>query len=389
MVLPHSIKQPMMRSFFLPTGYGQPSTYKLGELPKPAVSNPDDVLIKVHAASLNPIDMRYAEGTMKWILPAQEFPSKLGYDASGVIEEVGADAAGEGWKAGDEVFVRLPHEHRGSLSEYALTTSYYIARKPSNLSHVEAASLPLVSTTAFQALDKNEGGRAALKDKRVLVTGGSMAAAALALSFIEDLFLLTHFFMIVGGAGSIGVQLAKAYGAKEVLTTVSRAKMVRAKELFGGVVDTYIDYKTTDPATAIEARSLDFVLDTAGGNISPLFPLVKENHRFISIAAMPSGDSLKAQSSATPWYIVAVMNLNARFKTDGPAKSAGVEYEYHRLKPNGKDLSEVAQLVEEGKVKPVIGDVFEFTEEGCRNAAELVMGNGSRKGGKVVIKVID
>ncbi|KAK6349415.1 hypothetical protein TWF696_005700 [Orbilia brochopaga] len=355
----------MMRSFFLPTGYGRPSTYKLGELPKPAVSNPDDVLIKVHAASLNPIDMRYAEGTMKYILPAQEFPSKLGYDASGVIEEVGADAANGGWKAGDEVFVRLPHEHRGSLSEYALTTSYYIAKKPSNLSHVEAASLPLVSTTVFQALDKIEGGRAALKDKRVLVTGG------------------------MGGAGSVGVQLAKAYGAKEVLTTVSASKMARAKQLFDGIVDTFIDYKTTPPATAIEPRSLDFVLDTAGGSVAPLFPLVKTDHRFISIAAMPSGDSLRAQTPSTPWYIVAALNLNARFRTDGPAKSAGVQYEYHRLQPNGKDLGEVSRLVEEGKIKPVLGDVFAFTEEGCRDAAELVMGNGSRNGGKVVIKVVD
>ncbi|KAF3915513.1 Zeta-crystallin [Orbilia brochopaga] len=355
----------MMRSFFLPTGYGRPSTYKLGEQPKPTVSNPDEVLIKVHAASLNPIDMRYAEGTMKFIIRDEVFPSKLGYDASGVIEEVGADAAGEGWAVGDEVFVRLPHENRGSLSEYAVTITYYIAKKPRNLSHAEAASLPLVSTTVFQALDQIDGGRAALKDKRVLVTGG------------------------MGGAGSVGVQLAKAYGASEVLTTVSTSKMARAKELFDGIVDTFIDYKTTDPATAIQPRSLDFILDTAGGSIAPLFPLLKENHRFISIAAMPSGDSMRAQAPSTAWFVVAALNLNSRFRIDGPAKKANVQYEYHRLKPNGKDLSEVAQLVEEGKVKPVLGDVFEFTEEGCRQAAELVMGNGSRNGGKVVIKIVD
>ncbi|KAF3926101.1 Zeta-crystallin [Dactylellina cionopaga] len=354
-----------MRSFYLPTGYGQPSTYKLGELPTPTVSKPDHVLIKVHAASLNPIDMRYAEGTMKLLLPTQEFPSKLGYDASGVIDSLGDDAKSQGWNAGDEVFVRLPHEDRGSLSEYALTTAYYIAKKPQGLSHAEAASLPLVSTTAFQAIDRIEGGREGLKDKTVLVTAG------------------------MGGAGSIGVQMVKAFGAKEVITTVSGAKLERAKGLFDGIVDRFIDYKAEDPATAIPPRSLDFVLDTAGGSVAPLFPLLKENHRFVSIAAMPSGTDLKDSMPATPWYVVMAMNLNARFKTSGPAKTAGVVYEYHRLSPNGRDLGLVGKMVDEGHVKPVLGDVFSFDEEGCRKAAELVMGNGSKAGGKVVIKIVD
>ncbi|EGX42945.1 hypothetical protein AOL_s00215g894 [Orbilia oligospora ATCC 24927] len=353
-----------MRSFFLPAGYGKPSTYKLGELPKPAVSTPDNVLIKVHAASLNPIDMRYAEGTMKPMLPAQEFPSKIGYDASGVIEQVGDEAKNQGWNVGDEVFVRLPHEHRGSLSEYALTTSSYVARKPKNISHVEAASLPLVSMTAYQALGRIEGGREGLKDKNVLVTAG------------------------MGGAGSIGIQIAKAFGAR-VTTTMSGSKMARAKELLPGVVDQYIDYKNEDPAQVIKPRSLDFIFDTAGGNVSSLFPLLKEKHKMISIAAMPNGDGMRSHFPDTPWYVSSGLDLYAWWRTTGPAEKRGVEYDYHWLKPNGEDLAAVGKLVEEGKVKPVVGEVHKFDQAGCRQAAEVVMGRGSSNGGKVVIKIVE
>ncbi|EPS35246.1 hypothetical protein H072_11439 [Dactylellina haptotyla CBS 200.50] len=353
-----------MRSFYLP-GFGKPSTYKLGALPKPTVSQPDHILIKVYAASLNPIDMRYAEGTMKLMMPTQEFPSKLGYDTSGVIEDLGEAAKTDGWKVGDEVFVRLPHEHRGSLSEYALTTTYYIARKPANISHVEAASLPLVSMTAYQAMGRFEGGREALQGKTVLVTAG------------------------MGGAGSIGVQLMKAFGAKEVITTISGSKIPRAKELFGNVVDRYIDYKTEDPAKAIEPRSLDFILDTAGGTIYPLFHLLKEQHRFVSIAAIPSGSDMKNMMPDTPWYVSFALNMNSRWKITGPASKENIIYEYHRLSPNGADLSAVAKLVEAGQVKAVVGDVFDFDEAGCIKAAELVQGNGSPKGGKVVIKIAE
>ncbi|KAK6506618.1 hypothetical protein TWF481_005075 [Arthrobotrys musiformis] len=353
-----------MRSFFLPTGYGKPSTYKLGQLPKPAVSAPDNVLIKVHAASLNPIDMRYAEGTMKLMFPPQEFPSKIGYDASGVIEEVGETARGEGWNVGDEVFVRLPHEHRGSLSEYALTTSYYVARKPKNISHVEAASLPLVSMTAYQALGRIEGGREGLKDKDVLVTAG------------------------MGGAGSIGIQIAKAFGA-QVTTTMSGSKMARAKDMFPGIVDRYIDYKTEDPSQVIKPRSLDFIFDTAGGNVSSLFPLLKENHKMVSIAAMPDGEGMRSHFPGTPWYVSSGLDLYAWWRTSGPAGKKDVGYEYHWLNPNGADLKSVGELVEGGKVKPVVGEVFGFDEEGCRKAAEIVMGRGSANGGKVVIKIVE
>ncbi|KAK6535054.1 hypothetical protein TWF281_006352 [Arthrobotrys megalospora] len=353
-----------MRSFFLPTGFGKPSTYTLGDLPKPTVSTPDNILIKVHAASLNPIDMRYAEGTMKLMFPPQEFPSKIGYDASGVIAELGDEAKGKGWKVGDEVFVRLPHENRGSLSEYALTTSFYVARKPKNISHVEAASLPLVSMTAYQALGRIEGGREGLKDKSVLITAG------------------------MGGAGSIGIQIAKAFGA-QVTTTMSASKIARAKEILPGVVDRYIDYKTEDPAKAIKPRTLDFIFDTAGGNVSSLFPLLKENHRMISIAAMPNGEGMKSHLPDTPWYVASGLDLYSWWKTSGPAGKNKVEYDYHWLKPNGEDLAAVGKLVEEGKVKPVVGEVHEFNQEGCRKAAEVVMGRGSSNGGKVVIKIVD
>ncbi|KAF3933252.1 Zeta-crystallin [Dactylella cylindrospora] len=353
-----------MKSFYMPTGFGQPPTYKMGELPKPVISKPDHVLIRVHAASLNPIDLRYTTGSLKMVMERQEFPSKIGYDVSGVLEEVGEEAAGKGWKAGDEIFAVLPHRDRGSLSEYALTTAHYIARKPKNLSHIEAASIPLVGTTAYQAFSKMNGGIEGLKDKTVLVTAG------------------------LGGTGSMGVQVAKALGAKEVITTVSTSKLPRAKELFDGVVDNFIDYKVADPATVLKPRSLDFIYDTTGSNIVSLFPLLKENHGLVTIATVPRGDQLKSDMFSAPPYIVTPANLLSRFRWERPARNAGVNYSYCLLVRNGKDLTEIAKFVEEGRVKPVIGEILDFTEEGCRQATEVVLGGGSKHGGKVVVQVV-
>lgn len=149
-----------------------------------------------------------------------------------------------------------------------------------------------------------------------------------------------------------------------------------------------IDYKTTPITTAIEPRSLDFIYDTAGVDVTSLFPLLKEDHHVISIAALPSGNDLKSQMPVIPWYVSTPLNLLAKFKLEGPAARAGVHYHYHIMSPNGADLEEIGKLVEQGKIKPVIGDVFDFTEEGCRTACELVTGNGSKNGGKCVIKIV-
>jgi len=194
---------------------------------------------------------------------------------------------------------------------------------------------------------------------------------------------------IVGGAGSIGIQIAKAFGASEVITTMSAGKIERAKEILPGVVDTFIDYKKNDVVKEIQPKSLDFIFDTTGANVVQMFSLLKPGAHFITIATLPTGDALKESVAYMPWYVGTPLNWISKFRFEGPAQRAGINYNYHLLHPNGKDLGEVGKLIQEGRIKPVVGEVFAFTQEDCRKAAAIVQGNGSKNGGKVVIKIVD
>ncbi|KAI9742849.1 MAG: hypothetical protein M1818_003578 [Claussenomyces sp. TS43310] len=228
-----------MRSLFV-TAYTQPLKYEISELPTPKIEFPDHVLIRVHAASINPVDMAVAGGALK-MLVTFPFPYKLGFDLSGTVAGIGDSV--KGLAVGDEVFCCLPEQDRGSLSEYALTRASYLVPKPERLSHAEAASIPLVAMTALQAFEKVAGG---LTGKNVFVPGG------------------------LSGVGSIACQLAKnVLGAAKVITTVSTQKLDKVDEKLGQgtvdqVVSTVIDYKKTNPLKEIPRGSVDVLLETVG-----------------------------------------------------------------------------------------------------------------------------
>lgn len=173
--------------------YSPPANYELSKLPAPTVTNPKDILIRVHAASINPIDVKKASGISKLVLKdrytpnppnprstppslhrpnvavAKSFPYKIGYDCAGVVEETGSEATR--FQKGDQVFVRLPECHRGAWSELAKTTEEFVAMKPAGLSMADAASIPLAAMTALQALRRYEGD---LGGKTVFVPAGCM-----------------------------------------------------------------------------------------------------------------------------------------------------------------------------------------------------------------------
>ncbi|KAL1875613.1 hypothetical protein Plec18167_005549 [Paecilomyces lecythidis] len=189
------------------SSYSKPAEYQLLELPRPEITDPKDVIIKVHAASVNPVDLKKAEGVFKIALK-DSFPYKLGYDASGTVAEIGTGVTR--FNVGDAVYVRLPESHRGSWAEYA-----------------DAAAIPLAATTAFQALRKYEGD---LSGKTVFVPAG------------------------LSGTGLFCCQLAKnVFHAGKVITTVSTSKVPKVPELLGdGTVDEIIDYKKVDPKAVVE-----------------------------------------------------------------------------------------------------------------------------------------
>ncbi|KAL2843277.1 chaperonin 10-like protein [Aspergillus pseudodeflectus] len=345
--------------------HGKPSEYQLLEFPRPEIRDPTDVLIKVHAASVNPVDLKKADGIFKMALK-DSFPYKIGYDAAGIVTEIGTGVARFG--VGDAVYVRLPESHRGAWSEYAVCPERFIALKPPSLSFEEAASMPLAATTAYQALEKYDGD---LAGKTVFVPAG------------------------LGGTGLFACQLAKhVFHAAKVITTVSTSKVPKVAELLGeGTVDEIIDYKTTAPKLVIPCGTIDFLFDTTGSAMEYLCLMRPQTGCIVSISTAPSG--MQLQDSAVmrlphrpvlpiiPRVVLNVADLVRRMR----AWRYGVRYEYMFLEPSGEDLDSLRGFVEGGKVRTVVGEAVDMQDiEGVRRACQVVYEN--RGGlGKVVMRI--
>jgi NADPH:quinone reductase-like Zn-dependent oxidoreductase len=205
--------------------YGGNDEVRLDDLPTPS-PGPRDLLVRVRAASVNPVDFKIRDGKVKVLLPYR-MPLTLGNDLSGVVEAVGNEVSR--FRAGDAVFARLDKQRIGAFADYALVDEAAAAAKPARLGHVEAAAIPLVGLTAWQAL--RDLGRLE-RGQKVLIHAGS------------------------GGVGTFAIQLAKQLGAT-VATTASERNAALVRELGADVV---IDYKTTRFEDAI--ADYDLVFDT-------------------------------------------------------------------------------------------------------------------------------
>ncbi|KAB8231569.1 NADP-dependent oxidoreductase [Aspergillus alliaceus] len=355
-----------MLSLNIPS-YSDPSGYILSDLPKPEITDSKDVVIKVHAASVNPVDVKKADGVLKMALK-DTFPYKIGYDCAGIVSEIGKSVSR--FKVGDEVYVRLPESHRGAWSEYARCPEEFIALKPPSLSFESAAAIPLAATTAFQALQKYNGD---LTGKTVFVPAG------------------------LGGVGLYALQLAKhVFHAGNVITTVSTSKIPKVEELLGkGTVDQIIDYKKSDPKDVIPHGSVDFLFDTMAVSMEYLCLMRPKTSRIVSISTLPSGTLLQNSSvmrlpdrPTLPFAYKAVLNvLDATRRLR--ARRYGVEYSYMFLEPSGNDLDTLREYIEERKLKTVIGTTVNLRDiQEVRKACQIVYG-GQGGLGKVVIRVAE
>ncbi|OTG94593.1 NADPH:quinone oxidoreductase [Acinetobacter sp. ANC 4654] len=322
--------------------YGNINDVQLGEQSTPVLTE-NDVLIKVHAASVNPLDLRVLEGEFKAILPVQ-FPFILGNDFAGTVVQVGANVTQ--FKIGDEVYAKT--DNNSAFAEYTVIQESSLALKPQNISMELAASLPLVSLTAWQALVEIAKVKAGQK---VLIYAGS------------------------GGVGSIAIQLAKHLGAT-VATTTSEKNIPWVKALGADIV---IDYKTMDFEQ--ELKDYDVVLDTQGGKtLEKSLNVLKRGGRIISISGPP--DRAFAEAIKANWllkYIIPLLSWSIRNK----AKKRGITYAFLFMQPNGQQLSEISKLVESGKINPVVDKTYEFSE--IKDAFQYV--NTGRAKGKIVLKV--
>ncbi|XP_075001701.1 NAD(P)H oxidoreductase RTN4IP1, mitochondrial isoform X2 [Calonectris borealis] len=364
----------------------------------PTIHFPNEVIIKVHAASLNPIDLSMRSGygatalnmkrdPLKLKSTDTEFPLTLGRDVSGVVMECGLSVSY--FKPGDEVWAAIPPWKQGTLSEFVVANGNEVSFKPKCLSHTEAASLPYVGLTAWSAVNQVGGlNRSNCSGKRVLILGAS------------------------GGVGTFAVQLVKAWGA-HVTAVCSHDASTLMKKLGA---DDVIDYKSGNLEEQLKTLPLgkNYVMKQLGDLLEGLQPLCNStgskflfcNIGFDFILDNVGGstekwalDLLKKWSGATYVTLVTpfLINMDKLGVADGMLQTGvtvgsktvkhlfkGVHYRWAFFMPSGPSLDEIAELVDSGKIQPVIDQVFSFSEV---PKAFLKLEGGHARG-KTVIDVI-
>lgn len=313
------------------------------------VSEPDvgdhDVLVKVTAASVNQLDEKIRQGEFKPILPYKP-PMTLGHDLAGTVISTGALV--RGFHPGDHVYARARDYRIGTFAERIAIHEADLAIAPKTTSPTEAASLPLVALTAWQALvelgDLKPG-------QKVLIHAGA------------------------GGVGTIAIQLAKHLGA-HVATTMSGKNADFVRDLGA---DLAIDYRTEDFSTLLS--DYDLVLDSLGGaNLEKSLKILKPGGKAIGIAGPPTPEYAKAVG-LNPILRLAITALSRKIRAQ--AARAGVSYQFLWMHPSGEQLRTIAELVDDGTIRPIVGATFPF-EQTPQALASLSQGSIR---GKAVITI--
>jgi NADPH:quinone reductase-like Zn-dependent oxidoreductase len=332
-----------MKAFSI-SRYKKNSELKLADMPEPIVRE-DEVLVEIYAASVNLLDSKIKSGEFKLILP-YKMPLILGHDVAGVIIKVGSRV--KNFKVGDEIYARPSDFHIGTFAEFISINEKDVALKPNNLTMEEAASIPLVGLTAWQALVEKSKVQ---KGQKVFIQAGS------------------------GGVGTFAIQLAKHLDAT-VATTASEKSFDFLKNLGADVL---IDYKKQNFEDVL--IDYDVVLNSQDSKtLEKSFEIVKSQGKIISISGPPT--PVFAEEFNLPWYVKFVTKLLSS-KVRKIAKKQNVNYSFLFMKANGKQLAEITKVIESGIIKPVIDKVFPFQNT---NEAVKYVESGRAKG-KVVIKM--
>lgn len=332
-----------MKAFVI-NKYSKTESLQLTDMPMPEVTG-NDVLVEIYAAGLNLLDSKIKAGEFKLILP-YKLPLILGHDVAGVVTKVGSKVTK--FKVGDEVYSRPSDFRIGTFAEFIAIDEKDVAHKPKNLSMEEAASIPLVALTVWQALVE----RANLKKgQKVFIQAGS------------------------GGVGTIAIQLAKYLGAT-VATTASEKSFELLKSLGADVL---IDYKKQDFEHVL--KDVDVVLNSQDKKtLEKSIRIVKPNGKVISISGPPTPEFAKAIKA--PWFVKIILSLISSGIRKA-AKKLNVGYSFLFMRADGKQLQEITELIESGSIKPVVDKVFPFAET---NDALSYIESGRSKG-KVVVKI--
>jgi NADPH:quinone reductase-like Zn-dependent oxidoreductase len=333
----------MMKAFIIDR-YGSNDVVRAGEMPDPELRD-DDVLVQIHAASVNPLDLKIRDGKLKLILPYR-LPLILGNDLAGVVVRVGSRV--RQFKPGDKVYARTDKDRIGAFAEFISIKEDAVAEKPKKLTMEEAASIPLVGLTAWQVLVE----RANLKrGQKVLIHAGS------------------------GGVGTFAIQLAKHLGAI-LATTTSTENLDWVKRLGADIA---IDYKKEDFETIL--HDYDVVLDTLGGEtLEKSLRVLKPGGKLISLIGPPDSDF--AKDIGLTWILRLAMRLLS-YRIRKRAKRHHVSYSFLFMRPSGDQLREIGSLIDSGIIRPVVDRVFPF--ESTKEALAYVEKGGAK--GKVIVKM--
>jgi NADPH:quinone reductase-like Zn-dependent oxidoreductase len=329
---------------FIVERYGRKGAGRLGEMPEPELRD-GDVMVRIHAAGVNLLDSKIRTGEFKLILPYR-LPLILGNDVAGVVTRVGPRV--RRFKPGDEVYAR-PHQDRiGTFAEFISMNEDDVAIKPKTLTMEEAASIPLVGLTAWQALIE----RAHLKKgQKVLIHAGS------------------------GGVGTFAIQLAKNVGAT-VATPTSTTNDDLVRRLGADVV---VDYKKDDFEKIL--RDYDIVVNSLGKEtLEKSLRALKPGGKLISISGPPDPDF--ATDIGSGWLLRQLMGVLS-YRIRRQARRHRVSYSFLFMKANGAQLREITSLVDAGTIRPVVDRIFPFE---ATNEALAYVETGRAKG-KVVIKI--
>ncbi|MYN44123.1 zinc-binding dehydrogenase [Pseudoduganella sp. FT93W] len=330
-----------MRAAYL-SGYGDQSVVAYGSLPEPAAQE-HQVMVEVHAASINPVELAIRAGHYQQLMPLN-FPHIPGFDISGVVLTA---PAGSGFQRGDEVYARLPSHSAGAYAERVAIAPALLARKPAGLTHYEAASLPTVALTTWQALRE----RARLQPgERLLIQAGA------------------------GGVGSIAIQLAKYLGA-HVSATAGSANQALLRQLGA---DQAIDYSSQ---RFEDFGPYDVVYDAVCGalterGIASLAP----GGRYVGLVGL--SDTSALMSIGLPEAIARAAAAGVQRYVDQAAARDG-EFHGPLTRPDGAQLAELAALVEAGRLKPVLDRIYPLDQLAAAYSALA----GGHTRGKIVIDI--
>ncbi|MFH5187187.1 NADP-dependent oxidoreductase [Paenibacillus sp. TAB 01] len=324
--------------------YGKNVPLVMAERPLPNIGE-HDVLVEIHAASLNPIDYKIKEGKMKFLLN-YKFPLILGNDFSGVVVKVGDRV--NTFKPGDEVYGRPRKNRIGTLAEFIAVHEEDIGLKPHNLTFEEAASIPLIGLTTYQAFVDLLNLR---KGQKILIHAGS------------------------GGVGTFAIQLAKLMGAY-VAATASEKGYELVKSLGADLV---INYKTENFEDML--TGYDAVFDTLGGEaLEKSFRILKPGGQIVSISGIPNARFGK--EAQLGWMKTAILSLASR-KIKALEEKSQTKYHFLFMKPSGEQLKVLKEFMEGGLIKPIVDKVYPLQEAG---QAFNYLESGRAKG-KVVIRI--